>query len=130
MAGLPNYTVIYNEFEEIARSVLIFRTGRRQLLQILHSTRALDTSLRELMVYHGIPTRRRNSLGQYLRAFGNHTVVGVGRLPDIQRRHYQVAIVDQRNKYMHQAGAFPQSDAEIRSLLSEMQSCLFDVISL
>jgi len=38
--------------------------------------------------------------------------------------YYQGSIVNIRNRYMHEAGAFPTTQGQISSLLSEMQACL------
>ncbi len=125
-----SYATIYNELNEVTLAGRIQRQGRKQLLQVLHSTRALDTSLQELLIHHGITIRRNPSLGTYLRAFVHHTVASLGQLPDAQRTHYQNAIVGVRNRYMHEAGAFPASNVEIQNLLAEMQNCLIDILSL
>lgn len=125
----PSCGTILGEFAEVSRAGRIRRQGRRQLLQVLHSTRALDTSLHELIAHHNLP-RSGNSLGGYLVALCRHNVAGVGRLPDTNRRHYQARIVGPRNRYMHEAGAFPDNDMEIQTLLAEMQTCLVEVLSL
>ena len=130
LAGRQNLKFISNELGEVTQSASIFRQGRRQLLQIVHSTRALDTALKELLTSHGIPTGNQNSLGAYLLAFENHSIGGVSKLPKANRQRYQISIVNARNKYMHQAGSFPSNDGEVRSLLSEMQACLIEVFSL
>lgn len=96
----------------------MFRRGRRQLLQVLHSTRALDTSLKEYLASQGIPSSG-SSLGSYLYALANHSILAIAKLPKSDQQRYQLKIVDERNRYMHQAGACPASDAEIRILLSE-----------
>ena len=75
-----SYATIYNELSEVTLAGRIQRQGRKQLLQVLHSTRALDTSLQELLIHHGITIRRNSSLGTYLRAFVHHTVASLGQL--------------------------------------------------
>lgn len=85
---------------------------------MLHSTRALDTSLKEYLASQGIPSSGP-SLGSYLYALANHSILAIAKLPKSDQQRYQLKIVDERNRYMHQAGACPASDAEIRILLSE-----------
>jgi hypothetical protein len=46
------------------------------------------------------------------------------------RQRFQASIVASRNRYMHEAGAFPASDYEIRMLLAEMEHCLAVVLAL
>ena len=122
------HTAIQTEFGEVYRCRRVRREDRRRLLQVLHSTRALDTSLKEFTALHGCspPTR---SLGGYLTCLTN----GCGsltRLPDAERRTYQTSIVNVRNTLIHEAGAVPLDDAEILGLLSEMERCLLRVVSL
>src|SRR5689334_13912003 len=87
------------EFDEAVRVSAIPAEGRRRLLQILHSTRALDTALKAFVHHHAIPAKA--SLGGYLNALTGHRVAGVRRLPPPRQTQYQQRIVDPRNKYMH-----------------------------
>lgn len=129
LASRASFGTIINELDEVSQAGKISRNGRKQLLQVLHSTRALDTSLKELIAHHGI-TGVRQALGGYLHGFSNHRIAGLAQLPHAQCTHYQNAIVNNRNHYMHSAGAFPANNTEIQNLLSEMQNCLIDVLSL
>jgi hypothetical protein len=130
LASRPSYTPIYNEFNEVMSAGRIRRHDRKRLLQLLHSTRALDSSLQELVDYYGIGHGINRSLGGYLRRFSNHTRPGLTQLPNSLRTYYQNTIVDIRNQYLHEAGTYPMNDAEIRDLLAEMQDCLLNVITL
>ncbi len=123
-------TLICEEFEEVAKASRLSPEGRRFLLQVLHSTRALDTSLKTFVSYYGI-TCTTPSLGGYLRAL--ETASSTHRLQDLspaQRLYYQRQIVGPRNRYMHEAGAAPASHHELLALLSEMQACLSEVLNL
>jgi hypothetical protein len=102
--------------------------SRRRLLQILHSTRALDTALKAFVQHHAI--QAKPSLGGYLTALTGHQVVGLRRLTPARQAQYQQRIVSPRNKYMHEAGTAPTDHHEILGLLSEMQSCLAEVTAL
>jgi hypothetical protein len=123
------YQVIDTELTEIMRTRKVHPHSRRHLLQTLHATRALDTSLREFTKAHGIPVVQA-SLGEYLGALVKHRKASLRLLPKIKKDYYQLAIVSVRNQYMHEAGAFPANDTEIRTLLSEMESCLVTVLAL
>ncbi len=122
--------VIDGELEEAGKTVKIPQLPRRRLLQILHTTRSLDSSLACFLNHHGI-TPNRKSLGGYLIELETIPVPGpIGALPAASRTRYQQNIVKLRNRYMHEAGAFPATDGEIMTLLSEMHSCLTDVLNL
>jgi hypothetical protein len=121
-------TMICAEFDEAVRASAIPAEGRRRLLQILHSTRALDTALKTFVQHHAITAKP--SLGRYLTALTEHRVNGLRRLPKPRQTQYQQRIVDLRNKYMHEAGTAPNDHHEILALLSEMQSCLAEVTGL
>jgi hypothetical protein len=126
-----SYAKIRDEFSEVAKDGRIVNRNRRFLLQVLHSTRALDTSLAELINQYGIINNAR-SLGAYLKVFSSTSfgALGHARLPSAKVTYYQNAIVNKRNQYMHSAGAVPANNDEIRILLSEMQACLFEIFAL
>lgn len=46
------------------------------------------------------------------------------QLPPGTAAFFQSRIVNVRNRYMHEAGAFPASQSEISALLSDMDACL------
>lgn len=105
------------------------RTGRRDLVRILHAARGLDTALQEFLAHHAIPTKTP-SMGSYLYALSKHSRASLSQLPDSDRRQFQKIIVDVRNCYLHKAGAYPANETEVRALLSAMQSCLATVLAL
>ena len=131
VAGSPlpaaQSAVVQQELREVYEVRRVRNVARRLLLQILHSTRALDTSLAALIqAAGGPPSRSLGSALVYLETSGIH---GNHLLPALRRR-YQTNIVENRNKYMHEAGLFPVNTLEIATLLSEMQACLVDAYQL
>ena len=128
----PSGTAIQVEFSEVHRARRVRKAERRRLLEVLHSTRALDSTLSVFVSHHGCSTggRSARSLGAYLRALESHAVPTLGRLPSALRWHFQSTIADPRNKYMHEAGAAPATDGDLVALLSEMHSCLAAVARL
>ena len=123
----PVRAQVNQEFAEVYNTRRIRKVPRRLLLEVLHSTRALDTALASYIVEAGGP--QPVSLGAalyHLVSPGIHS----NRLSPQSRQHYQAAIVDSRNDYMHQAGKFPSAPSEISALLTEMHSCLTDALSL
>ena len=124
---------IQSEFNEVYAVRKVRRGTRRRILEVLHSTRALDTALGAFVGYYGcrVPgCSAPRSLGQYLKALRHHSVAGLRQLTKTDQKRFQSGIVDLRNQYMHEAGAFPAADAEIQVLLAEMHTCLTVVFRL
>ncbi|WP_224961810.1 hypothetical protein [Geomonas subterranea] len=89
----------------------------------------MDTALGSIARYHGL-SFRTPSLGGYLYAFAHHSKSGLGHIPESEHAHFQAKIVKQRNKYMHEAGAFPHHEEEVKKILSEMQACMARIVAL
>jgi len=132
LTGSPQFGALLQEFGEVHSVRRIRRATRRRILEVLHSTRALDSTLKAFVDHHGCLSKGRHgragsipkNLGAYLYALRDHTVPALAKLPEAQRQRFQKTIVDARNTYMHQAGAFPGSDVDIHLLLGEMHACL------
>jgi hypothetical protein len=113
---------ILGEFNRIA---VTERSGKHDgwLLTVLHTTKALDTSLSEVIKSKGWSAQSDlYSLGVYLKAFAQHSI-----LTEKQRIDFQKPLVDKRNKYMHEAGATPDK-LEADSILNEMHAYLILVL--
>ena len=120
---------IDRELQLIATAQSVKDQHRRSLLAVLHTTRALDTTARSLLLLHGIPLPSQPSLRTYLLRFENHSAVGVAHISYPQRKRFYRTIVKPRNRYMHTASAFP-SVLQERTVLAEMQTCLTILVSL
>lgn len=117
------------EFAEVVKVGKVRAKYRRRLLQILHTSRALDSALNGFNTYHVVSCRK--SLGGYLMGLTNHRSATLkGKLASAEKVRFQKEIVDLRNKYMHEAGAFPKDDKEILAFLAEMEFCLTTVLGL
>lgn len=92
------------------------------LLAVLHTTRALDTALAEIVAARGL-TPQVVSLGGYLVA-----LVGGGIITPTERNEYQNDLVKKRNKYMHEAGAMPDQ-IEVNAVLSKMHACIVLILA-
>lgn len=129
---------IEKEFEEVKRvDSMPIEEKIRRLLQILHSTRALDSTLAAFIKNYGYtnpsdPGKKVKSLYGYLEliCYGNPATANIRKLEERDLKKYQQNIVHERNRYMHEADAFPIDDLEILLLLSEMDECLAKVCSL
>ena len=129
VANDHSYAMILGELNEVYRVHSVEPPRRRYLLQVLHSTRALDSTLKAFVNYHGCPVNG-NSLRPYLDALANHKLGHLGNLPEKSRKRFVEAIVYKRNRYMHEAGATPTTEQEISIIISEMESCLSMVFAL
>jgi hypothetical protein len=133
IAAHPNLPSIKSEFAEVYAVRKVRRATRRRILEVLHSTRALDTTLATFVGHHGCRmtgNRAPKSLGQYLYALRDHTISGLGQLTEPHRHRFNSNIAAPRNRYMHEAGAFPALDSDLQQLLSEMDTCLTVVFRL
>jgi hypothetical protein len=134
LAGAAIHPKIIDEFNEVVLVSGLKPRKRYRLLQILHSTRALDSALAAFLDYHGC-RRNAKSLGAYLKRLTDLTTNRPGltipnSLPLQAKDRYQTNIVDNRNRYMHGSGEYPVDDAEITNLLAEMHDCLVTILAL
>lgn len=120
------------EFERVFDCAKIKKNDRKALLQVLHSSRATDGFLRVFVYantcYTGTPP---HSMGNYLTCLTNHPNAAISKLASNRRRHFQNNLVNIRNTYLHQPGAFPPvTGATVPDLLSEMEACVTEVLAL
>jgi hypothetical protein len=125
----PVVIVVVDEFAEVTRSRRVAHPRRRRLLQVLHSTRALDSTLREFVRFHNCGSGA-STLGGYLTDLSRHKVATINRLPGLSRSRFVRSVVNIRNRFMHTAGAFPSTEIEVDMLLSEMHDCVVEVLAL
>lgn len=119
LVGSPRLGDIVKELNRLTASGR-FPT-RNWLLAVLHTTRALDTTLFEVVRIKGW-ANKSSSLGGYLHILYNNTILSWS-----EKKHYQIKVVDERNKYMHQAGAMP-SKIDADGILAEMHACVVRVL--
>src|SRR5262249_44062212 len=125
----PLYQTIQDEFTNTYLVRRVTNLRRRYILQIIHSTRALDSALKIFTAYHG--RVQGHSLGKYLGwLVGHASATLINHLSTADRHRFRVSIVDRRNMYMHEAGSYPVNDNEITTLLTEMQDCVVTVLAL
>ena len=127
--GTGKHADIQAEFDEVILARRVLKRSRKRLLQVLHSTRALDSTLKEFIKVHGYRPKSP-SLGRYLYALRDGDCTSLRQISEGERDRYQKQIVDPRNEYMHEAGQMPANDAEVLKLLAEMQTCLQRVLLL
>lgn len=121
--------LVLGEFNEVYRCTNVQPRNRKYLLQVLHSTRGLDSALSAFVRINSL-TSQVSSLGGYIKTLTEHKNPSLQQLSQAERTRYQQQIVDIRNKYMHVAGAFPNQEQIVNNLLSEMHACLSRVAAL
>lgn len=117
------------EYRQVVNVNKVAPPQRKNILRILHSTRALDTTLKAYLDFYGI-RGGNHSIGQYLNTLAKHSDNRIGKLSDSEKRKYQREIVDHRNKHLHTANSYPTNDSEVSNIISEMQALVSRVVSL
>jgi len=125
-----NCNTIKQEYNNVYQCINIPQLSRRYVLMVFHSARAFDTTLKNFLDHYGLRTRRQHSIGSYLNILENHTDPSIGNLSNIENNTYKAGIANVRNRYLHEAGAYPAGNNEIFALLAEMDACLTRVFSL
>lgn len=120
LAGSRKLNLIIGEVNRIAAADRVPRHNG-WLLAVVHTTRALDTTLSEIIIFKAWQSRNR-SLGSYLSALQSHRIIS-----NAEHQRYKQEIVDKRNKYMHEAGAMP-SQLDANKVLNEMHACLSTIL--
>lgn len=117
------------EFKQVIEVDSINPTKRRNILKILHSTRALDSTLKAILDYYTI--RGSNySLGKYIYQFAGHRHPILGKISASERDKYIREISNIRNNHLHNADSYPKNEREVFQLISEMQALITRVTSL
>jgi hypothetical protein len=132
--GSPSLPILKMEFNEVFAVRKIRMSKRRRLLEVLHSARALDTTMKTLVLHHGCTSSKINgtpsSMGAYLIALCDHSVAAIRNITPAQKILFQTNIVSKRNLYLHEAGTFPANDVEVNTLLGEIDTCLATIMAL
>ncbi len=132
IANSSIYPILFDEIKEIYLVRKVRKCGRRRLMEMLHSFRMLDTMLKTFVQHHGCRSGSSvpHAMGPYLRALQQHNNPTLGNLTAAQVSHYQANIINKRNLYLHEAGAFPVNDHEVSIMISEIHSCMVIVLGL
>lgn len=120
---------IKREFHQVTDVDTVTPPQRKNILKILHATRALDTSLKTFLDHHGI-ANGSYSIGQHLHQLNGHTKATLGKISNSERAKYQRTVVVIRNTHLHQADSYPQNDGAVYQVIAEMQALMTRVTSL
>jgi hypothetical protein len=121
LANDPHTADIVRELKRVTETNRI--TGsNRWLLQVLHTTRALDTYLSRVVDQCGW-NATTPALGSYLVTLKSHGVI-----VEQQRYGWQQKIVKPRNTYMHSANQMPAQQLA-NEILNEMDACMSVILA-
>jgi len=123
-----SFATLKAEFEQVLHVDAITPMSRKNLIKVLHSTRALDSTLQAVVGHHTLGPI--HSLGPLIDKFYSHTNPVLGRMYQSECTRYKRSIADMRNKHLHTAGSYPRNEGEVTNLVSEMQSLIMRVLSL
>jgi hypothetical protein len=123
-----SFNMLKAEFSQIYLVDSISPMTRRNLMKVLHSTRALDTTLKTIITYYNLGAA--NSLGPLIDKFRNHNNPNLGQMSRRECEFYKRSIADIRNKHLHKAGSYPRNEGEVSNLLSEMEALVARVSNL
>jgi hypothetical protein len=124
-----NLNKVKAELHQVIDVHSILPTRRRNLMKILHSTRALDSTLSSFLSFHQIKNRA-SSIGQYLVQLRNHNSQNLGNLSASERDKYQASIAKLRNTHLHTADSYPANEREVNELIAEMQTLIARIATL
>ncbi|TCD00277.1 hypothetical protein EZ449_21010 [Pedobacter frigidisoli] len=118
-----NLNKVKAELHQVVDVHGISPTRRRNLMKVLHSTRALDSTLNAFVEFHNIKNNAK-SIGQYLSQLQKHNEQSLQNLSASERSRYQRSIADLRNKHLHTADSYPANEAEVNNIIGEMQTLI------
>ena len=118
-----NLNKVKAELRQVIDVHSITPTRRRNLMKVLHSTRALDSTLNAFVSFHHIKNNA-NSIGQYLVQLTNHNLQHLATLSPSERSRYQHSIARLRNMHLHTADSYPANEQEVNTIIAEMQTLI------
>jgi hypothetical protein len=115
------FNQVDQELQELGAVIRVHPEKRKNLLQLLHAVRALETALKEMIRSRGI--QPAPSLSPVFRQLQQIPLGQPGYLSSANARRFNQTIRVARNRFAHEANAFPRSAREAESLLSEIEAC-------
>lgn len=128
----PEYPAILGEMNDVISANRMAEARRRRLLEVFHLARSADSTLRAYMRSHGWNVDRLHGIGKYLNELRDraHHAPPIAPLSGVSAARYTRTIARARNRYLHQAGAYPAHDQEGLALLGEIDACLAEILAL
>lgn len=120
------FNSIDHELQELAAVARVHPERRKNLLQLLHAIRALETALKEVIRSYGV--QPAFSLGPVFKQLTQIPYGHPGYLSIANARRFHQTVRVARNRFAHEANAFPRSAREAESVLSEIEACFLLVV--
>lgn len=117
---------VADELTEFINCARISPLRRRRLLQFIHTSRALETSLLSICQARGIAAAQVPSMNAYLGQLANCTPAA---LPQVVRELCSTRVAAIRNRLAHGAGAYPAGDLQLNSGFDAVRTCLAVLLS-
>ena len=125
-ASARSYDHVDEELKEIITLNRVSPERRRNLLQVFHGMRALESGIKETIRGHGIGPEKTlgGLLYQMNRLPPNHSChMDAGNLG----RFLSMVRAD-RNRIMHEANAFPRTNRECDRIMGEITACFTQTV--
>jgi hypothetical protein len=98
---------------------------RRHLLQLLHFCRSLDSALKAVILALGVNPQK--SMGLCLQQLRDPPL---GLITGSEYQNFYDDVCKPRNRFMHEASAFPNSTYETSVHLGNIESCFCQILKL
>jgi hypothetical protein len=129
-ATVPISQVMRNAIEaELRERVGAARVSperRMHLLQVFHSCRALESAMKEIVrTYINNPA---NSIGDLLQQLSRIPQGNAGHIDVSSYNYFMRTVRNHRNRYMHEANAFPTTSNQANQILSDIEACFVAIV--
>lgn len=122
----PRCKEVESELEELGNCTRTQPLKRQRLLQVIHAGRSIDTCLSIILAANGVSAG--HGIGGKLNQLKSLHPSTRGYLDHATATAFRISIADKRNRYAHNAGAFPTSTNEVDTFVSEVHACLSMVL--
>lgn len=120
-SNFNSFDDVDQELQEIGHSVRITLERRRNLLQVFHGMRALDSALKEVLRSHGVVPK--HSIGKLLHQMASLPANHPCHLDSANLGRFLNSTGKDRNRIMHEANAFPRTNREADQMMGELAAC-------
>jgi len=120
------YRAVDEELDEAASVRHSSPERRRHLLQVFHFCRALDTALKEVIEING--TNPEKTLGRCFRQMLPPPKGEMSLINQSQYDNFYADVCEPRNRFMHEANAFPNSEYETAIHVGNIAACFCEVL--
>jgi hypothetical protein len=124
--SLQGFADVDQELQELAGVRRVTPERRRHLLEVVHGMRALETALKEVVRSHGF--RPESSIGRLLYQLSRFPISNPSHLNQRSFSRFMNTVRTDRNRFMHDANAFPRTAREADRILGEVAACFVMIV--